>query len=236
MHQVDKIRKNLTEFEVEVLTYIWDYYFENNEYVPIVVLHHEYQKHIVRPVLEKLGGCVVYETYENNDTRYMVTFLGILLTKDSNKILELLTNYLENWKRLFIKSPLIKDVSRVDVSKALNITSKEDLKIIHELVCLANLWGGTASGGEDWRLGSPRDVDDFPNTEDFEVYLKNNAIKDYRKKEPLNPRSVLNYDVGFLGRTWLFIIKHKVMAIISTVIIGVVIKVLSSFVAKLIGF
>ena len=61
-------------------------------------------------------------------------------------------------------------------------------------------------------------------------------MKDYRKKEPLNPRSVLNYDVGFLGRTWLFIIKHKVMAIISTVIIGVVIKVLSSFVAKLIGF
>src|SRR5438105_970288 len=110
---VDDFRGRLTDSQRATLNAIWRYYFEQHKWIPIAYLYHVLQskKEVVEPVIESLGGSIIFESPYNDQRRYLLTFLGFLLAEHGKKIEHILAWYVGYVKDQFIANPEINKIN-----------------------------------------------------------------------------------------------------------------------------
>ena len=97
MEDLNILRNKFNTQQREILTIIWRHYVKKSHWMPARLLHvTNGGKKVVRPIIEQLGGSIVYEPEENGTPYYALTFLGVLLSSDGEHIEELLAHQLSS--------------------------------------------------------------------------------------------------------------------------------------------
>lgn len=200
MTGIDALRASIGAANREILSQIWKYRLSTGEWIPIRLLHQQSGgKAVVRPQLELLGGSIIFETDEA-DTKYGLTFLGILLTSEGEGLETLMTKYLEYAHAKAMAEPLRKEVSSKEVETDLQLTPTETAELGAMLRFHFSSGGGF--GPTEWYAKLPDDIEDLP--QDILTHIRDIVLRDYDPQVPLASRDRSSY---LLGRQKLEAIK-----------------------------
>jgi diguanylate cyclase (GGDEF)-like protein len=188
------LRSQLTPGQLEILTTIWDYYQTSSKWIRSGALHHELGKdaHEVLSILAPLGGSVVFDT-PNSPKRYVLTFLGIILTDLGGDVETALATYLETVRGMYLSDFELENVDLRNVATKLGL-DREKSKFLEEVVFLSPFMGGGGGGV----VGIPPDLDDLVRVQDFHTYVRDRAIRDYDPAVPIDG----NKRMGYLDRAF----------------------------------
>lgn len=190
---LEDLRSQITNQQRTILTTIWTYYCEHNEWIDIRLLHQrEGGKSVVRPALEKLGGSIIFEQEYATTTHYQLTILGALLTKNGEQHEQLLTKYLGYLVRLTQQEPLRDYVCGQEIAAELKLTSEQNI-VLGRLIHLGDIFSRSmgAYGTSEWDAGIPTDIEDLPT--DLLTYIRTLAIEKYDEDVPLDTMERTNY-------------------------------------------
>lgn len=190
--ELEELRSQLNQNQVKILTEIWNYYIQNNQWIPTKVLHHKFGKTSVISAIQPLGGSVVCETRVDTKPRYILSFLGVLITDEGKKLEELLVQYLEFLKNKYLDNAEIEKVHDEEIESALNIDKKISRKVCDAINTSSFLSGGM-SIGEKWSVEVPSIIDDFPDIENFLTYLHEKAMEQFDPNEPIDEMERQSY-------------------------------------------
>lgn len=194
-NDLDRIRGKLTEFQREVLNFIWEHYCQQNQWIVTRVLHHKFDRSRVLPALNQLGGSIVLQARTTDGKeRYKLTFLGVLLTDRGVEAEKLLIKYLNYVREQFVLNPEIEIVTSQELKTGLGINA-EQTKLLGQLIWLTDLWGNgsVGQGTEEWKAGMPYDLDELPSVSDFLAYIRAKALKDFDPAIPIDENERIRY-------------------------------------------
>lgn len=188
---LEDLRAQITDKQRSALTTIWKHYCEHGQWIDTRLLHHnEGGKSAVRPVLEQLGGSLIFEQEDATTTRYQLTFLGTLLTEEAEQYEQLLAQYLGYLVGLSQRDPLRDYVGGQEVATEMNLNSERTI-VLGNLIFLSNLFsrGMGGYGTPEWNASIPANIEDLPP--DLLAYIRAAAVERYDPDVPLGtmPRS-----------------------------------------------
>jgi hypothetical protein len=190
MTDIDMLRSTLNSDQRDLLTAIWLHYVREGAWLSTRVLHSTLKggKQIVRPLLEQLGGSVVYEKMENSTgtLQYAVTFLGVMVSSVGSRAEGLVTSYMHLARQLALREPTRNSVKSHEVSEHLGLTA-EDLTFLGKVLITFGLPftnGGSFSNGNQWEFVIPREIEDLPD--DTRLYVRGVALREYDSATPLS--------------------------------------------------
>jgi hypothetical protein len=198
MDKLTELRQCLSILQREMLNLIWGHRAEQGHWLPRRRLHHRFvdrlQVNEVQAALERLGGCIVFETRDDDKDCYALTFLGVLMTDRGPELEELCIRYLEFVRDLYLADPDIEIVRSKEVQAGLGI-SPEQAQVLGCLIALGCMYsrGASGLGGSEWSAGVPDDVDSFPHCKDFHFYLRRQALRNYEQAVPITQNSLTKY-------------------------------------------
>lgn len=197
MDDLDALRAKLTPDQRRLLSAIWSHYLNERLWIPTRVLHSTVVggKHIARPLLERLGGKVVYEREESGGSQYALTFLGVMLSSDGDRAEKLLTSYIRVARQLALQEPARTKVTSREVGEHLGLTS-EELTFLGRVFMIspaaAQLTGGWSFGSDNqWEVVLPGNIEDWPD--DPRQTIREAALRDYDPSVPLSPNEQAAY-------------------------------------------
>lgn len=192
MSELERLRSELTDEQRNILTAIWSYFHEHQHWMPIRFLHENYGgKTKVWEYLEQLGGTIVFEHEEVPRKYYRLTFLGILLTEEGTNCEQLVIRYLEYVSQKCAEEPIRTQVSSQEVATDLRF-NLEQLSLLGYLVREGSFYSGSASFGTDeWSMGIPDDVEDFP--QELVEYVRKRAVLYYDPIVPVKANERSSY-------------------------------------------
>ncbi|MCF7802697.1 MAG: hypothetical protein K9N46_05515 [Candidatus Marinimicrobia bacterium] len=185
-----ELRSKITESQQAILDYLFENYGEKKRGVLTRVVHSRYGKPVVRSALEPIGRSVVQESDERNESKYRLTYLGMLLSSRGKKYLELLSQYLTFVLEIYYEEPEREKINSDEIQNALGITDDELNNF--ELVLGESDFSGSSRGTDgkgNWYVTFPREVDDLPSIKDFSSYILDNAFSHFELGIPLGPES-----------------------------------------------
>jgi nucleoside phosphorylase len=183
--QLTELREQITDTQRKMLTAIWHHYYEHAQRISIYELHHRFGgKRIARPLLEQLGGSIVFEYQEQNGTTsYQVSFLGVLLTEEGERYEQLFVEYLTYVVACFAKDPGYSFVTSQEAVGAFHLSSEQSI-ILYRLIEMGQFWSHSMSfDAPNWRAGIPMDIEDLPD--DLRAYVQERAMSRYDRAVPL---------------------------------------------------
>lgn len=206
MKDVNTLRNRFNTQQREILTSIWRYYLKESRWMPARLLHvTNGSKKAVRPIIDQLGGSIVYEQEENGSPYYGLTFLGVLLSSDGEHIEELLTRYLRIVRILAEQETHRTHVSSNEALSHLRLSTKALLELGRALF-LSPLYSGGTSSPTEWNAGLPKDIEDLPD--DLHTYICERAVEHYDPNLPvtvLERRAYLSHHNKTASHTELFL-------------------------------
>lgn len=197
MDPLETLRAQLTDDQRALLTAIWDYCQQKNQWIPRQVLHGTFQalgKAGVRNALHQLGGSIVFESREDGKERYKLTALGSLLTDQGQEAERLLIRYLGYIREQYRSNPEIEKVSSQDVESNLGLTPQQS-RTLRNLIELGHFYGGGGAGwgAQEWYAGVPDDLDELPSVQDLGRYVRGHVLRGYDPSVPFDEPGRLRY-------------------------------------------
>jgi hypothetical protein len=193
MLTIQDLRKRITAQQRDILSTIWNSFQENDRWIPVRLLHYACSgKRVVRPALERLGGSIVFEIEETENTVYQLTLLGVLLTEQGDYCQTLIADYLRYTASMCNTEPQRKRMSSREVSAALKLAPKESI-LLGKLIRLYSypFSGGGSFGVQQWDAVLPGNIEDLPT--DLEQYVAECALENYDPNTPLPALEVHAY-------------------------------------------
>lgn len=185
MDTFENVRDKLTDQQKSFLTAIWRYQRQHNQWMPIRVLHRSFgEKNVVRPVLETLAGEIVFEVFDQDEEKYQLTLLGVLLTDDARESKELLIRYLAYMRQKYENHPEVRKIESKELAEQLGL-DQQQLALLKFLIreYLLHQNGSFLNDGT-WTVGIPNYVEDLPL--DLESFLYEQAMKFYDPATPIS--------------------------------------------------
>jgi hypothetical protein len=174
--EIDTLRERLTADERVQINAIWEYFRDQNQWIPGRLLHQRFGKAAVRAVVAQLGENLVREERDEDEERCRLTFLGVLLTDQGRESERLLVRYLEYVRDRYRGDSRVEWVGSAEVEAALALT-QEQSRHLRQLIRLSHWWGGgSAFGGREWTVGVPIDVDDLLGESDLQRYVREHLL------------------------------------------------------------
>jgi nucleoside phosphorylase len=183
--QLIELREQITDTQRKMLTAVWHHFCEHAERMPIYDVHHQFGgKRIAWPLLEQLGGSIIYEYQEQNGTTsYQMSFLGVLLTEEGGYYEQLLVEYLTYVVARFSKNLRYSLVTSQEIVDVLNLTSGQSVQLYH-LIEMGQFWSHSMwFEAPNWNAGIPADIEDLPD--DLRAYVHERAMSRYDRAVPL---------------------------------------------------
>src|SRR5574341_2387579 len=135
MITLDELRESLTDQQREFLSRIWAYYQENKNWPLVRVVHLWGVKKAVRPILEHLGGSIIFEYDDGGKRLYELTLLGVLLTEQGKQLQTLIAGYLGYASHIWAVEPERTDISSHEAMAARSEEHTSELQSPTNLVC-----------------------------------------------------------------------------------------------------
>jgi hypothetical protein len=181
------LRDSLAPQQARVLSTIWSHRLSTGNWIPTRLLHTLHgTKAQVRPLLDALGGSIVYRTDETGQQKYGLTLLGALLSADGPRLEALLVRFLTAAREKALHEPLRTHIQSEEIARSLDLTATE----VAELGALLYLGPFSPSGSyakDGWNVVLPPDIEDIPS--DPSQYVAQAAIAGYDPGEPVDPQA-----------------------------------------------
>lgn len=220
------LKKKIRQESYDVLNKIWSYYVENGEYIPEKVLKHELDKEeiITDKAITELGGNIVFRVWEDSKNRLKIKLPGLLLVNESERIIKLLSEYLNVLKGIYETNPetesipisIIKDELSLD-DEAINLLTKS-IETHHMF--------GYLCGATDPNLRSislPNELGNLRHVRDNKEYIYSIALENFRFNVSVDPH--VNYfqlqNNSKRNGFFIYVKEHKygiIVAVIITII------------------
>lgn len=186
MNDLDTLRNQLDSHQRDILTTIWHHYLKSGHWMPARLLHTKAGgKKVVRPILEQLGGSIVYEQDENGVPNYALTFTGVLLSSDGPNLEALLCEYLRMIEDLALNEPNRTHVSSEEALKHLHVTPDRVLEL-GRLLYIESFFSSSGSFAQNsWNAGLPKNIEDLPA--DPSTLIHEVVSSNYDPNVPLPP-------------------------------------------------
>ena len=182
--ELDTLRGRLTADERDQINAIWEYFRDQNRWIPSRLLRQRFGVAAVQAVLAQLGENLVREERDEEESRCRLTFLGVLLTDQGRESERLLIRYLEYVRDRYQADSRVEWVGSAEVEAALALTPEQS-RHLRQLIRLSHWWGGgSAFGGREWTVGVPIDVDDLLGENDLQRYVREHVLAHF----PAEPR------------------------------------------------
>lgn len=195
MANIEIVRKKLKKEQQQIINFIWDHWITTNKWPSSRKVHHKFGRTTALAAITNLGGSVVYEISDPSPRKkcYALTFLGVLLTDNSNNLEDLLVRYIKFLIERFKNNPEFNQVKSDDVKSSLHLNEGET-SLLSKLIYLSRIWGNSASPvAKNWTYGVPDDIDILVETEDLLDYIRESALKNYDLDLPVTERNRLTY-------------------------------------------
>lgn len=172
-----QLRNRLPDSHIKILNIAWDYYREHNKCIPARLLLSKIDSPGAKDIVTDIGGVFIYETTDNGNKCYQITFLGVTVTNSYFDIEELLIKYLSFIKDKFSENPVCELISHEEVNYKLGL-SREDSEILRKIISLARFSHGMSySGTGSWSTSFPEDVEELRFVADIRSYIIERALK-----------------------------------------------------------
>lgn len=186
MHNLTEIRAKLTDDQRASLNSIWHYHFERDKWMPVAALYRRFGKETTLAAFSSLSASIVAEHPGHGERRFVLTFLGELLTEkgeEAERLLERLLGYMREKLRT---DPEFNEVDSEEVRATLGLTDDESRLLSRTYWC-SRLSGGGGSRGEDrWSGGIAYYIrNELPIEENLLGYLRYYALKEYDPELPV---------------------------------------------------
>lgn len=183
MSELESLRNKLTDEQRKILTAIWSYFRQHNQWIPVRLLHQTCGgKSTAWPSLEQLGGSIVFEYKEGSVKYYHLTFLGILLTEEGETCEQLLRSYLAYVTEKSAAEPLRTHVHNQEIAKDLHL-NPEQVALLGRLIRESPFSGSGSFGTHEWNVEIPANVEDLP--QDLLAYVHERAMEQYDPTVPV---------------------------------------------------
>jgi len=160
--KIEEMRKLLTPFQKQLLEEIWTTFQSSGAWPILRELYSHHGKQQVRKALSPLRSRVGREdTSGGRWSRYSLSLLGILLTKDGRRMQRLLQRFIEAQRTLFQTTPTLADANSELISRTAELNA-EDTALLGRLLRLANCGGGYSNDGS-WTVSLMAESEDFPD-------------------------------------------------------------------------
>jgi hypothetical protein len=162
------------------------------------VVHSKFEKQRAIEALRGLGGSVIWEIegQQAECTRYEPTFLGLLLSPQSNNCENLLVGFLSYSEDLFLKHPEKQEVTSEEVERELNLTKDRSVQL-YRLIMKGRFHGRIAGFSPDnrkWSVGIMDNVDDLPSWNSKMEFIHKRAMQFYEPNaSPFWPERLKNH-------------------------------------------
>ena len=160
----------------------------------------------VWPLLEQLGGTIVFEYDEHavNIKYYQLTLLGVLLTDQGDDYAELLTRYLKYVSEQCSLDALLTKVHSQKVAADLGLNLEQTFVLGH-LIRLGPFSSSVGIGPEEWNADVPDNIEDLPD--DLATYIYERALRHY---DPHMPVGAID------GQTYFFSLKSRNISMLDS--------------------
>jgi hypothetical protein len=188
---LNNLRVQVTAQQRAILTTCWKHYCENGEWIDVRLLYHnEGGRPVVEGTLADLGGTIIFEQGDGTTTRYILTFLGILLSEESTQYEQLVAQYLGYLVALTATEPVRDYVGGQEVAAALHLTPEQSTTL-GNLIQLGNFTAHGMGGYKtsEWNASVLTKTDTLPL--DLIGYVQTRAMASYDPDMPVSemPRS-----------------------------------------------
>lgn len=164
---LDEIRTQLTPFQKDLLEEAWQHFCHNGEWPVLRELYSKHEKQNVKQALSSppLNGSVGREDRSSTAgrwSRYCLSLLGALLTKDGVAMQALMDNLFQFQRELFQTRPRTTEIKSEEIAQKLNLVP-EKTQLLGRLVRLGHFAGGwsVATYGP-WSISAMEEAEDFP--------------------------------------------------------------------------
>jgi hypothetical protein len=194
MNLNDLVQK-ITDEQRELLDEIWNYYVGNDSWIPAVALYKTHGKDSVLSNIKPLGGSIVYLSRNAGERdRFVVTFLGSLLTTKGSVLALMFLQYLNYIKERLELNYELKEIDGAQVRERLQF-SPSDSKLFVKALSFSPFVNGGSFGTITWTAKLPHDVDDLFSGLGVQEYFESRALKNYDPAVPIEgPRRMIYLD------------------------------------------
>jgi TIR domain len=188
-----EVRATVSSDQRLILDQIWEYYLSKGLWIPSGTLYRRFGKDKTLSSLKTLGGSIVFTSVNMAEReRFVLTFLGALLTSKGPRLEITFLQYLDYIKRRLEEDDELKRVDGADAQSQLQLDD-EEAKSFVEALRLSPFINGGGFGGSGWSAGLPSDIDDLLSEMSIRDYFEPKALNNYDPKVPLKGRERVLY-------------------------------------------
>jgi len=181
---LNQLAQKISDEQKAVLDEIWNYYVDNDSWIPAVALYKTHNKDAVLSNIKPLGGSIVYLSRNAGERdRFIVTFLGSLLTTNGSALALMFLQYLNYIKERLESNYELKEIDGAEVRERLQF-SPSDSRLFVKALHFSPFVNGGSFGKITWTAGLPSDVDDLFSGIGIQEYFESKALNNYDPAVP----------------------------------------------------
>jgi hypothetical protein len=181
---LDELVRKISAKQKTILDEIWNYYVRKDSWIPAVALYQKFGKDSVLSNIKPLGGSIVYVSRNAGEReRFVVTFLGSLLTTNGSALALMFLQYLNYIRERLESDYELKEIDGAQVRERLQFDSADN-KLFVKALRLSQFLNGGTFGENTWTVGLPADVDDLFSGVEIQEYFESKALKNYDPSAP----------------------------------------------------
>lgn len=180
-----ELRKQMLPFQTELLQEAWQHFLANGTWPILRELYNRHGKQDVRNALSPLGGSIGWEEADQGGwTRYRLSLLGVLLTKDGLALQQLLARYFHFQRNLFAMAPQRTDAASTEIQLVTEL-KEEQTKLLGQLLWIGNSYRSFDPKSGSWSVAAMEEAADFPKDGDLSGQVAELLVKQYRRATPV---------------------------------------------------
>jgi hypothetical protein len=184
------LRAKLTTFQTDLLEETWQHFRSKGEWPMLRELNSKHGKQKVKEALSlpPLGGSVGREERNSGPgrwSRYQLSMLGVLLTKDGLTMQALMEDFFRFQRELFQTQPTISEIKSEEIAQKLKL-SPEKTALLGQLIRLGNFGGGwSVVANGPWSVSAMEEAESFPKSGDLSTEVCKWVCRSYVKDAPV---------------------------------------------------
>lgn len=163
----------------------WEHFRTNREWPILRSLYSRHGTEDVKKALLGLGGSIGIEQPSNRRwSRYELSLLGVLLTKDGPHLQGLLTVFFNFQRELFLNQPANELATSVEIAERLELDNQER-SLLGDLLRLGGIGAGHNPEDDTWSVNAMEGAANFPKVGDLCATVEEWLLRHYEPNAPV---------------------------------------------------
>lgn len=186
MHSWKTLSQSIGSDTRTLFDHLWSEFQTSKAWPTAWSVHSTFGKKSVLAWLANQTASVVVETDNGGTSRYELTLLGVLATRNGPDYWKLLERYIGHLRHLYKTRPQQETVSSAEASSALELDSSQT-ELLGQLISMGSLFSRSSSHGSNgWNVGILQEIEDCDPHTTTSDFLEHHLMKRYIPDSPVS--------------------------------------------------